>query len=248
MKGLKTNLIVPVIAVLILAVLAHNAYATTITGTATKCTAFGSCSYTISTSSGSGWATTNGISISFQLPGELKATYGQPYHAQHVLISGIEYNVTGSFVATDANNGKVVLGSTKSIITLVIHCQRGCTYTYTLVSGTITFTPTNKDPTSTTVTCNPSSFAAGGHTICKVQISDVTNSTNIPKGKVTFSSNSSIDTFTPAYCYLSSGSCSVQFTPNEEHVGGIPIYAAYAGNFNHFKSIGSTAVYVTSSG
>lgn len=77
-----------------------------IKGKATKCTGTAACSYTISSSSGIGWASTtfafSGL-ISFQLPGESKATYNQPYSIQVVSVVGPTYTVKGTFAPIDAN-------------------------------------------------------------------------------------------------------------------------------------------------
>ncbi|HYL66856.1 MAG TPA: hypothetical protein VEU72_06845 [Nitrosopumilaceae archaeon] len=54
----------------------NNAYASTLTGTATKCTNFNACSYTITSGSSNGVASTNG-GLSFRLPGEAKTTATQ---------------------------------------------------------------------------------------------------------------------------------------------------------------------------
>jgi hypothetical protein len=145
---LKKIFILPVLAVLIFALLYTNAYASTqLTGTATTCTGLATCSYTISTNSGSGWAKTTASSISFQLPGELEATYWPAYSTQVISVTGTTYNVTGTFSATDVNTSKIVSGSTNTIITVTKHCgYKGCTTKYTLVSGTITVLETDMLP------------------------------------------------------------------------------------------------------
>ncbi len=229
----------------------QNANASTqIAGTATACTGLATCSYAIGSSSGNGWASTSSSSISFQLPGESKGTYGQPYSTQIVSVSGTTNTVAGAFTAIDANTGKVVSGSTNTVIIVTKHCgYKGCQTSYTLVSGTIAFIPTNQDGTIATVTCDPSNFLAGGSTTCTAKVIDEANSSNFPNGKVTFTNSfSSLGTFSNGgKCTLSSGSCSVHFTPYEEVVGTIPIHVAYKGNHAYSQSTGSTLLYVTPS-
>jgi hypothetical protein len=243
MIGLKTNLIVPVIAVLILAVLAGNAYATTITGTATKCTSISNCSFTIS---GGGWATTTFNTISFQLPGELKPTSG-PYALHVVSLTGYYlYHLAGSFTVTDANTEKIVTGSTNTFILVTAHCQRGCTYTTTLINGTITFNPTNKDGTSTAVTCSQSSLPFGGSTTCTATVTDTSFVSSVPTGTVAFTTSSTLlGTLQPHSCTLASGSCSVKFQANLEYPGTATISGSYKGDSIHYISSGSTSVTVT---
>jgi hypothetical protein len=230
----------------------QNASASTpITGTATACTGLGACTYAITDTSGSGWATTStafGSVISFQLPGELLATRYQPYSVHTVSISASVYTEAGTFTVTDADTGKIVSGTTSTTITATEHCSRtGCYYTYALVSGTITFNVTNVDGTVTVVACNPSSFNSGGSTKCTATVTDQANHSKFPTGTVTFSiSPYYYGTFSnKGKCTLSSGSCSVQFTPSDNSVGNIPIYAVYKGNTVFHTSSGSTVVSVT---
>lgn len=222
----------------------------TVDGTATSCTGLGACSYTITNGTGSGWATTStafGSVISFLLPGEQLATRNQPYSVHTVSVSGSVYNEAGSFTATDANTGKIVSGTTNTQVTVTQHCSRtGCYYTYALVSGTITFNLTNVDGTVTTVTCNPSTFNAGGSTKCTATVTDKANPSKFPTGAVTLSTSPySYGTFSnKGTCTLSSGSCSVQFTPFDNSVGNIPINAVYKGNSVYHISSASTVVVV----
>lgn len=245
-------LVILAIAVLVSSEMFQSAAAsTTITGIAASCTGLGDCNYTIANGSGSGWATTStafGSVISFQLPGESLATRGQPYSVHTVSISGNVYTEAGSFAVTDANTGKIVSGTTNTMITATQHCGRtGCYTTYALVSGKITFNVTNVDGTVTTLACNPSSFNSGGSTKCTATVRDQANPSKFPTGTVAFSISAFYSgTFSNAgKCTLSSGSCSVQFTPSDNSVGNIPIHAVYKGNSVYHTSSASAIVSVT---
>jgi hypothetical protein len=228
-----------------------------ITGTATSCSSFYACVYTITNSQGHGSATTYfyynyqyqyNTYAKFQLPGEVKTTTSQPYKTNILGQSGNTYHVGGSLTAIDANTGKVVTGTTDDYIVRTQHCYRtGCYYTYALSSGTIAFTLTALDGTATSVACNPATFPAGGSTTCTVTVTDLANSGNFPAGSVAFgiSTYGEYGTFTPPSCALSSGSCSVSFRPSDNSVGTIGITASYPGDSSHYMSSGSTTVSVT---
>lgn len=223
-----------------------------ITGTATSCSSFYTCVYTVTNSQGHGSATTyyyysypNNTYAKFQLPAEAKSTTSQPYKTNNLGHTGNTYHVSGSFTAVDANTGKVVTGATDDHIIQTQHCSRtGCYYTYSLSSGAITFTLTKLDGTATSVACNPATFPAGGSTTCTVKVMDLANSGSFPTGSIGISSGA-YGTFTPPTCTLSSGSCSVTFTPSDNSVGTIGITASYPGDSSHYTSSGGTTVYVT---
>ena len=227
-----------------------------ITGTATSCSSFYTCVYTITNIRGHGSATTypyyysyyyNTYAI-FQLPGEAKSTTSQPFKTNILGHTGTTYHVTGSFTAVDANTGKVVTGATDDYIIQTQHCSRhGCYYTYSLSSGRITFTLTNLDGTATSVVCNPATFPAGGSTTCTVTVTDLATSGSFPMGSVAFglSTYGAYGTFTPPVCTLSFGRCSVTFTPSDNSVGTIGISASYPGDRSHYMSSGGTTVTVT---
>ena len=249
---MRRSLVLPIVVIAIFAVASTPAGAnalTQITGTASSCTGFSYCVYKISNTQGSGSATTYGTTISFQLPGEAKQTIGQPYQTKTVGSSGNTYHISGSFVAVDANTGKIVKGMTNDYIVQTQHCSRtGCYYTYALQSGLISFTLTSQDGTETSVGCNPGTFSAGGHTTCTATVTDLASSTSFPTGSVKFSlSPFAYGTFTPTSCKLLHGTCSVTFTPNEEQVGIVGILASYSGDTAHYMSSGSTKVTITGS-
>jgi hypothetical protein len=223
-----------------------------IAGTATSCSSFWACAYTITNSQGHGSASTYlyyyNTYAKYQLPGEAKSTTSQPYKTNTLGQTGNNYHVGGSFTAIDANSGKVVTGTTDDYITRTQHCSRtGCYYTYALSSGKIAFTLTKLDGTATSVACNPTTFSAGGSTTCTVTVTDLANSGTFPPGSVAFgiSTAGEFGTFTPPKCTLSSGSCSVSFAPSDNSVGSIGITASYPGDKARYTSSGATTVSVS---
>jgi hypothetical protein len=232
----------------------HGAMAAPITGTATGCSSFYTCAYTIVNGLGSGSAATypyynyfsaNNTYVNFQLPGQAKPTTNQPYRTNIIGQVGSTVHVGGSFITVDANTGKMDAGTTDDYIIQTQRCGRhGCWYTYSLSSGKITFTLTNIDGTTTSLACNPETFSSGGSTVCTVTVTNLANSKYFATGRVafSFSNNIAYGTFTPSTCLLSSGSCSVRFAPVDESVGGIGITASYPGDPAHYKSSGSSTV------
>jgi len=223
--------------------------ATVLTGTATRCTGFSTCTYTIPSATGTGSASTSGTSIALQLPGESSVSYGQ-YSMPIIPNSQGTWNLTGTFTVNDVNTGKVIFGSTAITITATVYCRRGCTTTYTLASGSITLNLTNQDGTATTVACNPSSFTAGQATTCTATVTDVSNASNVATGTVSFTSSygSTSGFGNGGTCTLSGGSCSVQFGHLDELVGTVPIYAAYGGDAADYVSSAKTLVYINPAG
>ena len=216
-------------------------------GKATSCTWLWPCNFNLTDGNAAGFVKFIGASVSFELPGETTTTntgyVGSITYTPH----GSYYHVIGKFVATDASTGQVVKFATDVWIIATGHAGRGGGITYSLHNGTITYTLTGQDPTTTTVACNPSSFAAGHSTTCTVTVTDNTHSANLPTGTISFgTSYGAYGTFSNGgTCTLSSGSCSVVFQTGQEFGGTIPIYATYAGDGTHYQSSGSTSLYVT---
>jgi hypothetical protein len=79
---------------------------------------------------------------------------------------------------------------------------------------------------TTSVSCSPSVGAAGSPVTCIATVMG-----NSPTGTITWSSNG-VGTFTPSYsyCFLSSGQCSVLFTPTSSTTSPVTITATYGGD------------------
>jgi hypothetical protein len=88
-------------------------------------------------------------------------------------------------------------------------------------------------PTSTTdVSCSPPTVAKGSSTTCTADIDGVE-----PTGTVSWEGNEP-GTFSPDTCTVSSGSCSVVFTPNSS-MSPVTITAQYSGDSNNLPSSGN---------
>jgi hypothetical protein len=236
-----------VISVVVALTVQGASAASSLTGTATRCTGFTSCVYTITSAAGTGRASTSGNTITLQLPGEPTASYGN-YSMPIIPNSQGTFHLTGSFTLVDANTGKVVFGSTDVTLTVTVFCRRGCSTTYSLVSGNITLNLTDQDGTTTSVVCNPGSFLAGQATTCTAAVSDVSNASNSPTGTVSFTSSyGSLSGFSNGgMCTLNAGRCSIQFGHLDELVGAVPIFATYGGDAASYTSSGRTLVYISS--
>jgi len=114
----------------------------------------------------------------------------------------------------------------------------------------ISFLPATQHPTSTTVSCTPTSVAVNQPTTCTATVTDTSGSPTTPTGTVTFSSGSS-GSFSPSTtCTLSSissssSSCSVSYTPNPGTEGTQTITGTYSGESTHQGSTGTFSLTVT---
>jgi hypothetical protein len=88
----------------------------------------------------------SGGNVYFRLPGEVKYTYAAGTYSGQAVYAGTSnagslYHVTGTFSALDAKTGTIVAGSTDGVAGVKVHgTHAGNYYTYTLVSGSLTFT------------------------------------------------------------------------------------------------------------
>ena len=181
--------------------------------------------------------TFSGGSLTFQLPGEPIASSSAGVYSGTAIntkvfssTAGLIYKVTGSFAAADSNTGKIVKGTTSGFVGIKGHSGRGGGNTYVLLNGTITFTQTSLLATVLSVTCTPTSLMFGQATKCTATVTNTGGSGTVATGQVTVSSSSG---FSPVKCTLSSGTCSVNIFP----AGGTwPVYGAYGGDSQHYKS------------
>lgn len=92
-------------------------------------------------------------------------------------------------------------------------------------------------PTTTSVSCSPTSLVTGQSTTCTATVSDAGAEGSVPpSGSVTWSSSES-GSFAPTTCALSGGatsSCSVSFVPTA--TGNHAVTASYAGGPDHLPS------------
>ena len=98
-------------------------------------------------------------------------------------------------------------------------------------------------PSTTSVTCSPSTGRPGTTVTCQATVTGATH----PGGTVTFHSNVG-GTFTPMTCTLvliggNQAACKVTFTTG--HSGSIKIYANYSGDVTNAPSHGATFIFLT---
>jgi trimeric autotransporter adhesin len=93
------------------------------------------------------------------------------------------------------------------------------------------------DTTSTNVNCGSNTDPSGGTQLsCAASVSDATNGSNTPTGTVNWTESGG-GSFNDTSCTLSSGSCSVDFTPTTANE--TTVTATYAGDSTHNGSSGS---------
>src|ERR1700736_6481075 len=146
-------------SVLVLSVLAGASAAAQINGNGMRCTGLASCSFSLTDGNGgTGTASTYagvggyvgqsplnfaGGTVYFRLPGEASVTVASGVYSGQAVLSGSSstagtlYHITGTFSATDVNTGKVVTGSTDTVVGIKGHSGRGGGITFTLVTGQI---------------------------------------------------------------------------------------------------------------
>ncbi|MCI4349919.1 MAG: hypothetical protein L3K15_00150 [Thermoplasmata archaeon] len=238
------------VALFVLALVPVAAAGAPVHGLVTNCTSTVTCKFVFNTSAGTGWASTTSKGLSFQLPGEAKASYNLSYSTYiGSLIGTYTYWTVGHFLGTDVNTGKVVYGVTDTNFTITCHGHSGrgggCTYTYTTDNGTIVFHFTTAELTSTSVSCSPSSIPVAGTTTCTAKVSDLWNSSHIVAGKVHLSGGGLGTMSNHGICTLVAGQCALKWTAADNTVGYVAISATYLGSSVFYTSGSSTTVTVT---
>jgi hypothetical protein len=149
----------------------------------------------------------------------------------------------GTFSATTCNlsGGSCHVNFTPNTATsITITASYGGDGDHLTSSGSTTLSV--KRPTSTTLSCVSPVLVNHGST-CTVTVTDTGGSgATTPTGTVTFSASPADGTFSATSCTLSSGSCSVTFTPNT--VTTITITASYGGDSVHSTSSGTSSITV----
>src|SRR5712691_5229705 len=106
-------------------------------------------------------------------------------------------------------------------------------------------------PTSTSVSCVPSSVVVGAPTQCTATVTDTSSKPTVPGGTVSFTSDSS-GSFAGSPCALSgsggSSSCRATYTPSSLGTGAHTITANYGGDASHAASSGQFTVSVSQPG
>jgi Ca2+-binding RTX toxin-like protein len=109
-----------------------------------------------------------------------------------------------------------------------------------------------RHPTTTAVSCVPTSVLTGSPTTCTATVTDTpTSGIATPTGNVSFSSDTSGGSFgSGGTCTLTTlnsaqASCPLTYTPGQVGTGTHQVSGAYSGDSNHAASAGSTPVTVS---
>lgn len=229
-----------------------------VTGTVTNCTSTIACKFAFTSSLGTGWANSTGLTVTsehmaLQLPGEAKASYNLSYATYIARLTGTyTYWTVGTFLGTDVNSGNVVRGTTDTnfTITCIGHSGRGggCTYVDTTDNGTIVVRFTNAELTSAAVACTPSTISPGQRSVCRVTVTNDWNVSNVPSGTVRAGDGRLGPLSHNGTCALVNGSCSITFRPSDNTCGLVAIKASYQGTAAFYRSSASASVDVYVSG
>src|SRR2546425_1117111 len=115
----------------------------------------------------------------------------------------------------------------------------GGTFSYN-TAGTfdITANPVPLSPTSTTISCNPTSVVVGQASICSATVTDTSiTGAIIPTGQVTFTPGGPC---TLQAATAPSATCSITVSPINLALNPLPITASYAGDSSHTGSTSNT--------
>jgi Bacterial Ig-like domain (group 3) len=157
------------------------------------------------------------------------------------LIADLPSRVTVAEGQTNARFSFTTAGVGSMTTATIIAQLRNVTQAARLTVGT------TKRPTSTGVSCVPSTVPAGSPTTCTATVTDTESGTSTPTGTVSFSSSGS-GSFSATSCTLAgsgdSVSCSVTYTPTARGKDTHAITASYGGDATRLSSSGSTTVTV----
>ncbi len=156
---------------------------------------------------------------------------------------------TGTVTFTPGGTCPLVSGSCSMNITpsgagsLSVSASYSGDSTHATSSGSATIT-VNKRNTAPAVSCSPASPALSQSSTCMVTVTDTSPGTvSTPTGSVSFTS-SGTGTFSATSCPLTSGSCSVTYTPGGTGARTDTITGSYGDDNNHYTSSGSASVTV----
>jgi len=112
------------------------------------------------------------------------------------------------------------------------------------------FSPPLAHPTSTSVSCSPTSLAVGNSTTCTATVTDNSSNSSAPAGTISFSTTpSGAGSFVPAFCTLrgsgSTAACAASFTPASGTERSIDVNGTYSGDSIHTGSSGAASVTAT---
>ena len=111
---------------------------------------------------------------------------------------------------------------------------------HTTNTGTLVLTANLLFPTSITVSPNPATVSPGGSVTFTATVKDTSSSPTTPTSSVSWSDGNGGGTFDQSSCTLSSGSCTVSYTPSANPPNAVTISASYNGDNTHQTSTGSS--------
>src|SRR6185312_3012905 len=115
------------------------------------------------------------------------------------------------------------------------------TITFGDSNSTIPITPI-LDSTSSSIISNTDTANQGSHATYTIKVIDTSNPATTPTGMVTWSDGNNGGTFSVSSCVLSSGSCTVSYTPPTDYSGTITITGSYGGDSTHTSSSAATTL------
>jgi Bacterial Ig-like domain (group 3)/FG-GAP-like repeat len=184
---------------------------------------------------------TSGGTVTLSAPAPPGGTIVELGTTRPFLIADLPSRITVAEGQTNARFSFTTAGVGSMTTATIIAQLRDVTQTARLTVGT------TKRPTSTSVSCAPSTVTAGSPTTCTATVTDTDTGTSTPTGTISFSSSGS-GSFSATSCTLAgsgnSASCSVTYTPTARGKGTHTITASYGGDATRLSSSGSTTVTV----
>lgn len=152
-----------------------------------------------------------------------------------------------------ASDGVAITPDASELFAVTLAGGSGGTPTLNIIPNPEQTAPPTPDPTTTAVTCSPSTVAIGQPTSCTATVTDTASSgATMPTGTVSFTSDTSGGTLSGGgSCALSAAStagqasCSLSYTPGQVGSGTQTITGSYGGDTSHATSSGQATITVT---
>jgi hypothetical protein len=114
------------------------------------------------------------------------------------------------------------------------------TFSVTVIStsSNLVSTSSTTSTTSITVTPNSASYVSGQSLTFTALVTDTSNSPTTPIGTVSWSDGNDGGSFSSSACTLSSGTCTISYTPYSSSSNSVTITASYGGDSTHQTSSG----------
>ncbi len=129
--------------------------------------------------------------------------------------------------------------STNSPSSITITASYGGDTTHKTSSGTSSLSVNLLNSSIVSVSHNPTTVSSGGSVNFTATVTSSSSSQTVPSGLVSWSDGNAGGTFNTQSCTLSSGSCTVSYTPSLNPPNVTTITASYAGDNSYQPSTGS---------